>query len=293
VSFADLAVQKEKAGNSDQGIDTIMPATKTIGKLTKRSNELRDEEHGLEKRRKLFQEPLWHCVPNFWPRHGGLDNRFVTVSEKVVLVMGRSTLGSLRKNIIDMIDGKLQANVDLLSTSTVILVHGPMGSGKSHIVLLLLWDLTEEFASRPRPLSMGKRVRFIPILDRKTVINDFFRVLIASFMWAFADDEESIRKLKAISDSKDLQIFASNSQDKLVFVLDQWQALENNSEAKSRLLRIIPWSSYQIRVTSAGGEELQREVLSNHSKAFKHTLSGGIKEVSSRHLQVCVSFCCN
>jgi hypothetical protein len=216
----------------------------------------------------------------------------VTVSEKVVLVMGRSTLGSLRKNIIDMIDGKLQANVDLLSTSTVILVHGPMGSGKSHIVLLLLWDLTEEFASQSLATNR-KRVRFIPILDCEMVIGDFFRVLIASFMWAFADDEESIRKLKAISDSKDLQIFASNSQDKLVFVLDQWQALENNSEAKSRLLRIIPWSSYQIRVTSAGGEELQREVLSNHSKAFKHTLSGGINEVSSRHLQVCVSFCCN
>jgi hypothetical protein len=248
----------------------------------------------LEKRRKLFQEPLWHCVPNFLPGHEGLDNRFAAVSDKVVLVMGRSALGPLRKNVIDMIEGNLRANGELLSTSKIILVHGPMGSGKSHIVLLLLWDLTEEFASQSLATNR-KRVRFIPILDCEMVIGDFFRVLIASFIWAFADDEESIRKLKAISDSKELKIFASKSQDQniLVFVLDQWQALENNSEAKSRLLRIIPWSSYQIRVTSAGGEELQREVLSNHSKAFKHTLSGGINEVSSRHLQVCVSFCCN
>jgi hypothetical protein len=142
VSFADLAVKKEKAGNSDQGIDTIMLATKTMGKLTKRSNQLRNKDHGLEKRRKLFQEPLWHCVPNFWPGHGGLDNRFAAVSEEVVLVMGRSTLGPLRKNVIDMIEAKLQANVDLLSTSTVILVHGPMGSGKSQIVLMLLSGLS-------------------------------------------------------------------------------------------------------------------------------------------------------
>jgi hypothetical protein len=38
VSFADLAVQKEKAGNSDQDFGTIsLLATETIGKLSKRA----------------------------------------------------------------------------------------------------------------------------------------------------------------------------------------------------------------------------------------------------------------
>ena len=79
----------------------------------------------------------------------GLNKQFTPVSSNEVMVMGQSIVGPLRMNIYDMINSKLDKDFGHPINIDVIFIHGPMQSGKSHIILLLIWDLIEEFTSSP------------------------------------------------------------------------------------------------------------------------------------------------
>lgn len=267
------------------GFDNWKPligsANEAVKVLTKRSREFEsDAPAGPEKRRKLFGEPVWHYFPG--PSESGRsskDLRF-TYTETQVMTMGQSALLPLRDAVIELVQEEMEDDTSgLMHRPRVMLVHGPMGTGKSHLISLLLIDLRQYFQTKAR--SPGEKlVRFIPILDCSSMnTTDPLPVLQAAFLWDFSDNAAAIAKLAAMSSIEQIRVFARSCKDKLVFIFDQWQATEHDP-ALREMLKTIVLERYKIRVTSAERGELAAELGSLHREASLYQVKGGLRKVS-------------
>jgi hypothetical protein len=169
------------------------------------------------------------------------------------MAMGRAALLPLRDAMIELVQEKMEDDTSgLMHRPRVMLVQGPMGTGKSHLISLLLIDLRQSFQTKAR--SPGEKlVRFIPIIDCFSInTTDPLPVLQAAFLWGFSDNAAAIARLAAMKSIEQIRVFAQSCKDKLVFIFDQWQATEHDP-ALREMLGTIVLKRCEIRVTSAGG----------------------------------------
>lgn len=226
------------------------------------------------KRQKLFSE-WWHCgaIPTLASALTR-DSRFKYLGDHVV-VMGRAAYAGLRDTVMALVSGTL--GNPLVESREQMLIHGPMGTGKSHLLLLLMWDLLEEFEYQR---ELGRTdCRLIPILDCQHLIRDPHSALKNAFIWGFSGNE-AIRRVRTLDTLDDLLRFTKQRSEKLVFLFDQWQALEAAQHVVKLLGPFTADNSVVIKVTSAGADEINRQQVSSHNDAFLYPLHEGLSEVS-------------
>jgi hypothetical protein len=194
--------------------------------------------------------------------------------------MGRSAVLPLRGKVVELVEGRLpEPYTGYVKGQQSILVHGPMGAGKSHMICVLLLDLREQFQSKT--LEPGeKRVRLVPLLDcSRIAIAAPLPVFQAALIWGSSDNPPALAKIAALRSVEDLIAFVQHTEDRLVFVYDQWQATEKHEELKT-LLESISQGHPEVKVTSAGGNEIIKQLKSTHGRAYLYQVKGGLQKVS-------------
>lgn len=154
-----------------------------------------------------------------------------------------------------------------------------MGAGKSHMICVLLLDLREQF--QRKTLEPGeKRVWLVPLLDCSRIpIAAPLPIFQAALIWAFSDSPPVLEKIAALRSIEDLIAFIQCTEDKLVFIYDQWQATEKHEGLKT-LLESISQGHPEVKVTSGGGNEIIKQLMSTHGRAYLYQVKGGLQEVS-------------
>lgn len=229
-------------------------------------------EEGDSKRLAVFEELTWNCLPLAKPLEP-LDDRFLVQKiegKKGVYLMGRKNFGALRKRVMQLVDEELPGDMSQL------LVHGPRGTGKSHLLLALIACLTED-------LSYQKRTeRVAPLVDCGTFVMHPVKKLKAALAWAFWDDKREQDEIAALRTEEDIREYLDGKEKEIVILLDQVQALDVDPAAKSRLMSLVH-GFRTVLVTSGGGEELTKLLRTSHKKAVIVPVAAGFTEVGPKY----------
>lgn len=216
-------------------------------------------------------EAGWSILPRAEPL-GTKDLRFLVVkAEKKlgVAVMGRSHFKALVDRAVALMDGKLPGG------GRKVLVHGPAGFGKTHLLLQLIIYLTAALEE--------KKQRVAPILDCSFFKADRVEAMKQALAWAYSGEKEIIEMIASLNTMQDVKGFLDGREEELLFCLDQYEELELEPEAKKELdARLYQFKT--IVVTSAGGEELTRENDTLHQQASMFPVHDGLTQVRNQGL---------
>ncbi|CAK9278886.1 unnamed protein product [Sphagnum jensenii] len=125
-----------------------------------------------------------------------------------------------------------------------ILVVGPVGSGKSHVLAAAASDFTEEFQTQEEEPGQKRRRRrrVVTIMDCALLKQDrAFRILRDALFVAFGDDDQNIQLLSTCSNEEDLVHFCEGTEDHLLWLLDQWECVKgcgDTTRLQSLLFRL-------------------------------------------------------
>jgi hypothetical protein len=182
--------------------------------------------------------------------------------------MGRKASSKLREKLVALIEGTLVSYVE----TRKVLLYGPMGMGKSHEIFMLARDLAEAYEEKKVD---GRLVRIVMVADCTLLVADPFVVLQRAFFVAFATTELVCQHIKCLETIDGLKTFCKNRDEDLVFILDQYQALDSssidNTTEKAKVSRArdlmeeLCWVRKEVRITSAGAREFSVQTWSGHS----------------------------
>ncbi|GAQ86528.1 hypothetical protein KFL_002940140 [Klebsormidium nitens] len=237
---------------------------------------------GLVKRRKVELEQAgkgvfeigWSILPQAEPL-GVRDLRFLvlTAEEKRlgVAVMGRSHFRRLVDRAIQLMDGELPGG------GRRILMHGPAGFGKTHLLLQLIIYLTAALEA--------KQQRVAPLLDCAFFKADEVEAMKQALAWAYAGEREIVKTIASLETMRDVKAFLSGRKQEILFCLDQYQELLKDSEAKQKLDGLL-YHFRTILVTSAGGEELTTENETLHGLASRFPVHSGLTQEEQKSFDI-------
>ncbi|KAG0572003.1 hypothetical protein KC19_VG060800 [Ceratodon purpureus] len=161
-----------------------------------------------------------------------------------------------------------------------ILVVGPVGTGKSHILAAAASDFTEEFS---RNWSVGEtRKRVVTIMDCGLLQQDrAFLVLRDALFVAYADDETSLKKLNNYTTLEHLAGFCEATEAQLLWMFDQWQCIEGqtmeNVALKNTLFRMC-CHHCMVRVASANCELVEKTFYAGQPPAKLFMWDEGLED---------------
>jgi predicted AAA+ superfamily ATPase len=197
------------------------------------------------------------------------DNRFATNDGRFAY-MGRVHYHKLRSLISQLVNERkysyctsyeqVQSPSHYNDIIGNILVVGPVGTGKSHIVAAAASDFTEEFS---RNWSVGEiRRRVVAIMDCGLLQQDrAFLILRDALFVAYADDEANLEKLRNYTTLEHLATFCEATEAQLLWIFDQWQCIEGqtteNVVLKNILFRMC-CHHCMVRVVSASCELVEK-----------------------------------
>lgn len=231
---------------------------------------------GEDNRKRTF-ESGWHLLPIAEPIETN-DKRLWVLRRgdlNGVLVMGRSEFAEVRARVEKLLVGKLAGGLKKL------LIYGPKGTGKTHLLVQLVLHLTEEFNHN------GDFKRIAPILDSQGLVVESERVTVFqdALAWAYWNAAPVLLEIAKLESMADVKHFLKGRKKELVWAVDQYQALENEPAAKSELdglLRKFP----KVIATSGGSRELTEVLLTGHPREVT-LLVPGLTVVSSSHNPCC------
>lgn len=175
------------------------------------------------------------------------DNRFATNDGRFAY-MGRLQYNKLRHLISQLVgEGERtycttyeQVRSPTHYTEIIgnILVVGPVGTGKSHVVAAAVSDFTEEFS---RVWSQGEtRKRVVSIMDCGLLQQDrAFLVLRDALFAAYGDDDVSLKQINSCTNAEQLAGFCEATEAQLLWILDQWECVEGQATENLALKNIL------------------------------------------------------
>jgi hypothetical protein len=198
------------------------------------------------------------------------DNRFAANNGRFAY-MGRREYGDLR-DLISQLLAETERSTTMCETTPRayemvkapeeynaiignILVVGPVGSGKSHVLAAAASDFTEEFQTQEEEPGQKRRRRrrVVTIMDCALLKQDrAFRILRDALFVAFGDDDQNIQLLSTCSNEEDLVHFCEGTEDHLLWLLDQWECVKgcgDTTRLQSLLFRLCCHHS-MVRVAS-------------------------------------------
>ena len=155
-----------------------------------------------------------------------------------------------------------------------IYLYGSSGSGKSHILAALVFQLIRE----------GKRVLYVP--DCRDLLSNFHKTIQAALLCAFYDDAESLAAITSASSVDDLFKFWNDHTDRYL-VVDQLNVLEVDPDSDSlkatkegiyRQLNEMRFAHRYIYSASAN-EKANRDVDLKQAPIKVFSMYGGMDEV--------------
>jgi len=206
------------------------------------------------------------------------DNRFATNDGRFAY-MGRVNYHKLRLLISQLVSQKERSYCtsyeQVRSPSYYneiignIIVVGPVGTGKSHILAAAASDFTEDFS---RNASLGEtRKRVVTIMDCGLLLQDrAFLILQDALFVAYGDDDVSLKKLGNYTSLEDLVEFCEATEAQLLWIFDQWQSLEGQGKENSALKNILfsmCCRHCMVRVASPSCELLERKIYASQPPA--------------------------
>lgn len=205
------------------------------------------------------------------------DNRFATNDGRFAY-MGRVQYQELRKLISQLIAAReWSSSEDTRSYDTVksptfyketvsnILVVGPVGTGKSHVLAAAASDFTEEF--HRRHVLGNRRKRVVCIMDCEQLLRDrAFVVLRDALLVAFGDDDQALLRLANCETLEELSQFCEDTEDTLLWLMDQWQSVDADPALKSMLFNITT-NHGLVRATNSSSEMVEKAFHSTHPPA--------------------------
>ncbi len=195
------------------------------------------------------------------------DNRFAANNGRFAY-MGRTEYGNLRDLISQLLAERERSTIceTTRSYDTVkapeeyngiignILVVGPVGSGKSHVLAAAVSDFTEEFQ---RQVEGKTRKRVVTIMDCALLKQErAFLIIRDSLFVAFGDDDQNVQLLSTCTTEEDLVHFCEGTEDHLLWLLDQWECVKGDTVTQALLLRMCCHHS-MVRVASTTSEIVQ------------------------------------
>lgn len=196
------------------------------------------------------------------------DNRFATNNGRFAY-MGRVQYHKLRTLISQLLTERERSSQEVsrsydsvkspgFYTEIIgnILVVGPAGTGKSHVLAAAVSDFTEEFYRKH--VHGNRRKRVVSIMDCGLLQQDrAFLVIRDALFVAFGDDDQSLTRIGACTTSEQLVNFCENTEDQLLWLLDQWQCVEGDNEVKTLLFRMC-CNHCMVRVASASCDLVEK-----------------------------------
>ena len=219
------------------------------------------------------------------------DNRFATNDGRFAY-MGRVHYHKLRSLISQLVSERersycmkyeqVQSPSHYNDIIGNILVVGPVGTGKSHILAAAVSDFTEEFS---RNSSLGEtRKRVVAIMDCGLLQQDrAFFILRDALYVAYGDDEASLKKLGNCTTLEHLAAFCEATEAQLLWVFDQWQCIEGQTSENLMLKNILFHMCCHhcvVRVASASCELVEKTFYAGQPPAKLFMWDEGL-EVSS------------
>ena len=197
------------------------------------------------------------------------DNRFATNDGRFAY-MGRFQYQKLRQSISQLLIERSKQNTDEImqtydcvkspnsytNTTSNVLILGPIGIGKSHLLAAAVSDFTEEFQYKH---IIGKqRKRVVSIIDCGLLRNDrAFKVIRDALFVAYGDDDKSLVCLGNCTNCDQLINFCENTKDTLLWLLDQWEVVNGDNEVKNLMFQLTCNHS-MVRATNSNIELLEK-----------------------------------
>ena len=182
----------------------------TVTKIVELILKMEDDPNHYADPSKVFDIPF--------PFIGIIPDRF-SLKYGTFSYMGRENFIKLWVDI-----SSLQVGVDFLSTEAKPIfkdatLYGTLGYGKSHMLATLVSLL----------IRRGRKVVYIP--DCKKFLENPFQYLRFSLLMAFLQDKETLVMVLNSETLKDLELICiSVERNSLVFIVDQFNAIEVNNE---------------------------------------------------------------
>lgn len=197
------------------------------------------------------------------------DNRFATNDGRFAY-MGRLQYKKLRQLISQLLAERSEQNVSegMRTYDSVkspnsyteiignILIVGPVGIGKSHLLAAAVSDFTEEF--QRKHITTNRRKRIVSIIDCELLRHDrAFKVIREALFVAFGDDDKNLMRLENCTTSDELINFCENIEDTLLWLLDQWEAINGDNEVKKLVFRLT-CNHCMIRATNTNFDLIEK-----------------------------------
>ena len=172
-------------------------------------------------------EPL--TLPFLYPGKKKPADRFKLDNDALTFkYMGRVGFSTLLK---DIEDGHNRGY-------TATMIFGTIGYGKSHILAAMACYYHQK----------GRKVVYIP--DCHSLIEDPLDYLKSAFYLTFHNDDENQHQIAQCSTLENIETFCSYYKGCLLFIIDQWNALDGDNDIKSHLEHVV-FRHYLIMAASA------------------------------------------
>jgi hypothetical protein len=173
--------------------------------------------------------------------------------------IGRVAFTSLLDNARDFIFPTEAALGETSSNHSHMMVYGNMGGGKSHMLMALALQLSQDFA------NFNPRKRRIVVLPQASdLTTNGAEYMRAALMLAFANDGESLPLLAQASTMAELKDFCALHNGKLVYIIDQYESFEHARGAFVLLSSLsfpflsFPFLSFPSFLTYFTGDEMRK-----------------------------------
>jgi hypothetical protein len=234
----------------------------------KKASDLYEQISAISDDEKQYANPsAWQQLP--FPFIGKVPSDRFDVQEKGTFAfMGRENFPELREAFAALGGFKPRE----------LLLFGTMGFGKSHIVAALVCLL----------LRKGKRVVFLP--DCKAMLSDPVEYVKLALLLALHGDDTAQSDVANLRSSEDLQQFCKSRGTEMLFIVDQFNAFDSDSndsddaaQKKATAKAIILKASTQtvILKTASANNATAREAQSKQMHHVKLKWFGGFSEVGA------------
>jgi hypothetical protein len=210
----------------------------------------------------------------------GADNRFATNDGRFAY-MGRLQYQKLHQSISQLLveQSKQNANKTMqtydyekgpnsyTNNTGSVLIVGPVGIGKSHLLAAAVSDFTEEFQCK---YIIGKqRQRVVSIIDCERIRHDqAFKVIRDALFIAYGDDDKSLMHLENCTTCDQLINFCEDTEDTLLWLLDQWEAVNGDNKVKNLVFQLT-FNHSMVCATNSITELLEKDNSKlSHAKRF-------------------------
>nr|XP_024375299.1 uncharacterized protein LOC112282183 isoform X1 [Physcomitrium patens]XP_024375300.1 uncharacterized protein LOC112282183 isoform X1 [Physcomitrium patens]PNR53619.1 hypothetical protein PHYPA_007294 [Physcomitrium patens] len=164
--------------------------------------------------------------------------------------------------------------------SAQLLVLGPAGTGKSHLLAAAASDFTEEFSRTWSPGLTRKRV--VAVLDCGLLQPDRALLVLQDALFvAFADDTVSLQELSNCASLEHLASFCDATESQLLWIFDQWQCLESHSAEIAALKTAISHMCCRhclVRVASSSCELVEKTFFAGQPPAKLFMWDEGLED---------------